>query len=159
MVSRKVLGKEKSRWRVAPGFASRGFDPRPELQVWGMPPVFETGRHPADAFSMPSKLLPDTCFIHSTRNTLYPYPDSRKSKNWSNFVSFMEAAMLRMLAKTGRFSRRPSSILATKEKGKHSLQSRRVHNTASSSNARFGSEVHENGSCAWLTAFRATSHP
>jgi hypothetical protein len=30
------LAKKKSRWRVAPGFASRGFDPRPERDIWGI---------------------------------------------------------------------------------------------------------------------------
>jgi hypothetical protein len=35
VVSRKVLGKEKKLIRVAPGFASRGFDPRPEEPYLG----------------------------------------------------------------------------------------------------------------------------
>jgi hypothetical protein len=41
----KSLAKKKSRWRVAPGFASRGFDPRPERDIWGSEPWFGTRWH------------------------------------------------------------------------------------------------------------------
>jgi hypothetical protein len=57
LLSRKVLGKEKkSMERVAPGFASRGFDPRPERDIWGIEFLVKNAKASGDAHSMPSTL-------------------------------------------------------------------------------------------------------
>jgi hypothetical protein len=62
------LAKKKSRWRVAPGFASRGFDPRPERDICGMGLRLEHDGIKYDMHTSPSLnyLIRVTMSIHNS---------------------------------------------------------------------------------------------